>query len=169
MALHRRQLVINPAADPVFVAAVERIVERCDRPAELERRLHRRFPLAVVRGRDLDAELTEVWYVYRDGRWVRGNEPPRRLPGAPDAVMSRRSARLGRRPDGAPARDLAGPQHRSSGVTDDAWLNRMRSRGDTRAVERSEREPRVHFGRRGGVVEAKPSSAVASEDEVSNH
>jgi len=38
--------------------------------AELELRLRRSYPDAVVRPRDLSNEPYVVWYVYRDGHWV---------------------------------------------------------------------------------------------------
>ena len=44
------------------------------RPQDLEALLRSRYPKAVVRRRELDAERVEVWYVYRDGHWIR-SEP----------------------------------------------------------------------------------------------
>jgi len=37
----------------------------------LQRRLRDRFPRAIVRPRELAGERLEIWYVYRDGRWIR--------------------------------------------------------------------------------------------------
>lgn len=39
-------------------------------PAELEQALRASHPQAVVHRRELDAERTPVWYVYRDGHWI---------------------------------------------------------------------------------------------------
>ena len=36
----------------------------------LQTGLRAEFPDAVVRRRELSSESTEVWYVYRDGRWT---------------------------------------------------------------------------------------------------
>ena len=38
--------------------------------ARFERAVRRRYPLVVVRPRDLSDEMTAVWYVYRDGVWT---------------------------------------------------------------------------------------------------
>ena len=44
-------------------------------PASLQSRLRDRYPRAVVRPRTLSGEQIEIWYVYREGYWVRGDEP----------------------------------------------------------------------------------------------
>lgn len=64
-------LFLNPADDVTFVGEVERamgngVVDAVD----LERRLRRSYPKAVVRPRGLSNESFVVWYVYRDGHWV---------------------------------------------------------------------------------------------------
>ena len=41
------------------------------RPQDLEKMLRTRYANAVVRPRELEAERIEVWYVYRDGHWIR--------------------------------------------------------------------------------------------------
>ena len=38
-------------------------------PSQLQSGLRAAFPKAVVRRRELSSESTEMWYVYRDGRW----------------------------------------------------------------------------------------------------
>lgn len=43
-------------------------------PHDLEAILRSRYPTAVVRPRELEGERAEVWYVYRDGHWIR-SEP----------------------------------------------------------------------------------------------
>ena len=64
-------LFLNPADDPDFVAEVERLMEEAfDEAADLELRLRRSYPHAVVRPRDLSNEPSVVWYVYRDGHWI---------------------------------------------------------------------------------------------------
>ena len=40
------------------------------------RKLRERYPLAVVRPRDLSSERTAVWYVYREGSWVPSTRAP---------------------------------------------------------------------------------------------
>jgi hypothetical protein len=64
-------LFLNPADDLAFAGEVERSMEEGAVDAvELERRLRRSYPRAVVRPRGLSNEPFEVWYVYRDGHWV---------------------------------------------------------------------------------------------------
>ena len=65
------ELFVNPVDDPKFVSEIERSLdEGVSKAADLERRLRRCFPRAVVRPRDLSNERFVVWYVYRDGHWV---------------------------------------------------------------------------------------------------
>ena len=40
-------------------------------PALLQDCLRIRWPLALVRPRELAGERTQIWYVYRDGHWIR--------------------------------------------------------------------------------------------------
>ncbi len=64
-------LFLNPADDLAFVGEVERLVDGgATEASELERRLRKTYPDAVVRPRDLSNEPFVVWYVYRDGHWV---------------------------------------------------------------------------------------------------
>jgi hypothetical protein len=65
-------LVLNPPDDEAFRAVALGLVED-DRitPDGLETALRQRYPAAIVRRRELAGERTDVWYVYRDGRWVR--------------------------------------------------------------------------------------------------
>ena len=44
-------------------------------PAQLQRSLRERYPRAVVRARELSSEPSEVWYVYREGRWIPSDGP----------------------------------------------------------------------------------------------
>ena len=63
-------LVVNPRDDLDFVALVERHIDGVREPDALQERLRETHPSAVVRARELAGETSEVWYVYRDGRWV---------------------------------------------------------------------------------------------------
>ena len=64
-------LILNPRSDAQFVALVsELMTDPLDQPSALQAALRVRFPDAVVRRRELSSEPTEVWYVYRDGRWT---------------------------------------------------------------------------------------------------
>ncbi|MEA2550059.1 MAG: hypothetical protein QOI00_1218 [Chloroflexota bacterium] len=40
-------------------------------PALLQDCLRLRWPQALVRPRELAGERAEIWYVYRDGHWIR--------------------------------------------------------------------------------------------------
>ena len=72
-------LVVNPRDDTPFVAMAERLVADGVRsPGELQDRLRREYPDAVVRARELDGEAFTIWYVYRDGHWVSGAGGDRR-------------------------------------------------------------------------------------------
>jgi hypothetical protein len=64
-------LILNPRSDAQFVALIsELMADPLDQPSALQAGLRVRFPDAVVRRRELSSEPTEVWYVYRDGRWT---------------------------------------------------------------------------------------------------
>jgi hypothetical protein len=67
-------LISNPAADDVFGAFAELLVEHdVASPRELQARLRAEYPHAVVHERLLSAEPRAVWYVYREGHWVDGS------------------------------------------------------------------------------------------------
>lgn len=67
-------LVVNPRDDTPFVALAESLVaDGVHSPDELQERLRREYPEAVVRARELDGEAFTIWYVYRDGHWVTGS------------------------------------------------------------------------------------------------
>lgn len=69
----RPTLVLNPPDDEAFRTSAERLVEDAVRdPSELQVRLRERWPRALVRRRELAGENAQIWYVYRDGHWVRG-------------------------------------------------------------------------------------------------
>ena len=64
-------LVLNPRADPHFVALAQSIVaDGVAEPRELQARLRQDYPGAIVRARELDGEAQSIWYVYRDGHWI---------------------------------------------------------------------------------------------------
>lgn len=68
-------LVVNPRGDTPFVALAERLAADDVRtPEDLQERLRREYPDAVVRARELDGESFTIWYVYRDGHWVSASE-----------------------------------------------------------------------------------------------
>lgn len=67
---------LNPLSDAEFVQTVQSIMEGgVAGPEELQERLRRFYPSAVVRQRGLSGEDLPAWYVYRDGRWVPSEEP----------------------------------------------------------------------------------------------
>jgi hypothetical protein len=68
----RPTLVLNPADDEEFRSAAEHLMESgFAEPALLEDCLRLRWPGALVRRRELAGERAEIWYVYRDGHWIR--------------------------------------------------------------------------------------------------
>ena len=67
-------IVRNPPNDLAFQRAIEDILDsEATDPEAVQERLRERYPRAVVRPRELDAERTPVWYVYREGRWTPGD------------------------------------------------------------------------------------------------
>ncbi|HEV7810183.1 MAG TPA: hypothetical protein VGO64_06275 [Candidatus Limnocylindrales bacterium] len=65
-------LVLNPPDDEAFrVLALGLVEDGFATPDRLERELRRHYPAAIVRRRELAGERNDIWYVYRDGRWVR--------------------------------------------------------------------------------------------------
>ena len=70
--MHTRPvLILNPRDDTGFTRYAEELVERgAEDASALQARLRDRYPMAVVRPRDLSSERTAVWYVYREGYWV---------------------------------------------------------------------------------------------------
>jgi len=67
----RPLLIVNPRSDLRFAHLVAELTADAElKPSDLQARLRDDFPDAVVRPRELSSESTEVWYVYRDGRWT---------------------------------------------------------------------------------------------------
>jgi hypothetical protein len=65
-------LITNPRDDEGFQDAAHAALDAgASTPAALEDALRDRYPNIVARARDLSTERTIVWYVYRDGRWIR--------------------------------------------------------------------------------------------------
>ena len=68
----RPTLVLNPPDDQDFRARAIGLVDGgVLGPTKLEEALRRTFPDAIVRPRELAGERTSIWYVYREGHWVR--------------------------------------------------------------------------------------------------
>lgn len=69
----RRPLVVaNPPGDTAFRSLIDRILlASAGSPDDLQAALRAHYPKAVVRRRELADEMFEVWYVYRDGHWIR--------------------------------------------------------------------------------------------------
>ena len=64
-------VILNPRSDARFVELVSELMADAVGPtSDLQAGLRAEFPDAVVRRRELSSESTEVWYVYRDGRWT---------------------------------------------------------------------------------------------------
>ena len=69
-------LVVNPATDEVFAEfAVLLLEDGADSVQDLERRLRKVYPKAIVHERQLSGELALIWYIYREGRWISSNPP----------------------------------------------------------------------------------------------
>jgi len=64
-------LVTNPAGDSAFRAAAEAALEAGQPIGEFERALRTGYLRAAVRERELSGERCVVWYVYREGHWVK--------------------------------------------------------------------------------------------------
>lgn len=70
-------LIVSPRGDPEFLELAEHAISQgADSPSKLQAVLRRRYPQAVVRPRELSGEPDVVWYLYRDGRWIRPGGPP---------------------------------------------------------------------------------------------
>jgi len=68
----RPTLILFPADDETFAVAAEQWIEDGSvMPEDLQAALRTRWPLALVRPRGLAGEHAAIWYVYRDGHWIR--------------------------------------------------------------------------------------------------
>ena len=64
-------LILNPRSDARFADVVSHLMAgTVGEPSDLQAGLRAEFADAVVRRRELSSESTEIWYVYRDGRWT---------------------------------------------------------------------------------------------------
>ena len=71
----RPMIIANPPNDREFRAFIDRFLLAGGRaPEDLEATLRTRYAQAVVRRRELAGEKIEVWYVYRDGHWIRSED-----------------------------------------------------------------------------------------------
>jgi hypothetical protein len=70
----RPTLITNPANDVAFRDHAESALREGQSVAELQQILRGDYPRAIVRARDLAGERSVVWYVYRDGHWVPGDD-----------------------------------------------------------------------------------------------
>jgi hypothetical protein len=69
----RPLLIVNPRSDVRFVQLVaELTADATIDQSDLQSRLRAEYAEAIVRRRELSSESTEMWYVYRDGRWSPG-------------------------------------------------------------------------------------------------
>lgn len=65
-------LILNPRHDRTFVALAERLVDGGATTSDaLQAALREHYPEALVRPRVLSSEPEVLWYVYRDGRWIK--------------------------------------------------------------------------------------------------
>jgi hypothetical protein len=68
----RPTLVVNPVTDRGFSAYAEQLLdEGVVAIKEFEIRLRVRYSQTIVHARELSAEPTPIWYVYRDGHWTK--------------------------------------------------------------------------------------------------
>jgi hypothetical protein len=82
----RPTLVLNPPDDDAFRESAEHLIETgIVEPDELQDCLREQWPRVLVRPRELAGEQAQIWYVYRDGHWVRTSgdrpDPSHVLPG----------------------------------------------------------------------------------------
>lgn len=75
--VRRPTIAANPSGDLRFRARIDALLNaEALRARDLEAALRADYPAAVVRPRALAGERLEIWYVYRDGHWVRGGSDP---------------------------------------------------------------------------------------------
>jgi len=67
----RPVIVANPPGDRRFLALIRaELRSGAALPEQLKAILRTRYPLAIVRPRELAGERIAVWYVYREGHWI---------------------------------------------------------------------------------------------------
>ena len=68
----RPVLIVNPRDDAGFEDLVDTLMrDGAQTTGALQSALRQQYPKAAVHAREISAERVVVWYVYRDGRWVR--------------------------------------------------------------------------------------------------
>lgn len=68
----RPVLVINPRHDDgLRERANQAVADGARSPQALAAALRQDYPQVVIHRRELAGERTSVWYVYREGRWIR--------------------------------------------------------------------------------------------------
>jgi len=77
MTLVRARALCFPSYDDGFARVVEAILAQDPgiSPSDLQTRLRRLAPSAIVRARELSGEQDETLFVFRDGRWGREADP----------------------------------------------------------------------------------------------
>jgi hypothetical protein len=64
--------IVNPRDDAGFGKLVDELMRNgAQTTGALQSGLRQQYPLAAVHAREISAERVVIWYVYRDGRWVR--------------------------------------------------------------------------------------------------
>ncbi len=71
MMSQRPFLMLNPARDADFERIAQALKRTVTTPRELQAGLRDVHPKAVVNPREISGEFLTVWYVYREGHWVR--------------------------------------------------------------------------------------------------
>jgi len=67
----RPLLLLNPARDADFERVALALERTVTTPQALQAGLRDMYPEAVVNPREISGERLSVWYVYREGHWVR--------------------------------------------------------------------------------------------------
>lgn len=69
-------ILVNPRHDGSFRRAAERaLASGAETPTKLQQVLRSTYPRVKVNERELSGELANVWYVYREGRWIGSPDP----------------------------------------------------------------------------------------------
>jgi hypothetical protein len=70
-------LIINPIRDREFARFANAQLDAAASTDDLQTLLRTRYPNAAVHARELAGERILVWYVYRDGHWIRSSRDDR--------------------------------------------------------------------------------------------
>jgi len=64
-------IIVNPASDSELAEIARGLVAEGDwTPETLQANLRLTYPKVVVHRRELSGEQVDIYYVYRDGRWI---------------------------------------------------------------------------------------------------